>query len=144
MQNNHSLVRLPMLLVMLLLTGGLYGGLIRLGWDLPIIEIHLSRLHGVLMVAGVFGTVIATERAVALHANSRSRLTLGAFIPPALSAFGSALLFTRASDIGKMLIVLSGIGDGIHPRHLPAADRLHECNGAWRLHAADRQRAVGN
>ncbi len=110
MQNNRSLVRLPMLLVVLLLTSGLYGGLIRLGWDLPIIQTQLPGLHGVLMIAGVFGTVIAVERAVAFHTNSQTKWTLAAFIPPFFSAVGTVLLFTEAVDIGKMLLVLSGLG----------------------------------
>ena len=110
MQKNRGLVRLLMLLVVLLLTGGLYGGLIRLGWGLPAVQTQLPGLHGVLMVAGVFGTVIAVERAVALRTNSRSPLAYGAFIPPLCSVIGVALLFTDAVDIGKMLIVLSGLG----------------------------------
>ncbi len=111
MQNNRSLVRLPMLLVVLLLTGGLYGGLIRLGWDLPVIQTQLAGLHGVLMVAGVFGTVIAVERAVALRTNSRSRVAYGAFLPPLFSATGAALLlFVKTADLGKMLLVLNGLG----------------------------------
>lgn len=110
MQNNRSLVRLPMLLVVLLLTGGLYGGLIRLGWDLPIVQTQLPGLHGVLMIAGVFGTIIAVERAVAFHTNSRSRWAWAAFVPPLFSAVGAALLFTDAINIGKMLLVMSGLG----------------------------------
>ncbi|WP_119071960.1 hypothetical protein [Aggregatilinea lenta] len=111
MQKNRSLVRLPMLLVVLLLTGALYGGLIRLGWDLPVIQTQLAGLHGVLMVAGVFGTVIAVERAVALRTNSRSHLAYGAFLPPLFSAIGAALLlFVETIDIGKMLLVLNGLG----------------------------------
>jgi hypothetical protein len=62
------------------------------------------------MIAGVFGTVIAAERAVALRANSRSRLAWGGFAPPLLSALGSALLFTGAFEVGKMLVVLSSLG----------------------------------
>jgi hypothetical protein len=110
MPKNHSLVRLPMLLVMLLLTGALYGGLIRLGWDLPAVQTQLPGLHSVLMVAGVFGTVIAVERAVALRSNSPSRWALAAFIPPLFNAVGAVLLFTEAVDMGKMLLVLSGLG----------------------------------
>lgn len=99
-----------MLLSMLLLTGGLYGGLIRLGWGLPIVQTQLPGLHGVLMIAGVFGTIIAIERAVAFHTNSQSRWALAAFIPPLFSAVGAALLFTDAINIGKMLLVMSGLG----------------------------------
>lgn len=99
-----------MLLVVLLLTSGLYGGLIRLGWGLPVAHNQIPGLHGVIMVAGVFGTVIALERAVAMRTNSQSPLAYGAFIPPLFSAVGSVLLFTAAAEIGKLLIVLSGLG----------------------------------
>jgi len=109
-QNARPLRLLPVLLVLALLGGALYGGLVRLGWDLPVIESRLPGWHGALMVAGVFGTVIAAERAVALRANSRSRLAWGGFAPPLLSAVGSALLFTEAVEVGKMLIVLSSLG----------------------------------
>jgi hypothetical protein len=111
MQPNASPLRLlPVLLVLALLGGALYGGHVRLGWDLPVIEARLPGWHGALMVAGVFGTVIAAERAVALRANSRSRLAWGGFAPPLFSAVGAALLFTEAVEVGKMLIVLSSLG----------------------------------
>lgn len=110
MERNRNLIRLPMLLVVLLLTSGLYGGLIRLGWGLPVAHNQIPGLHGVIMVAGVFGTVIALERAVAMRTNSQSPLAYGAFIPPLFSAVGSVLLFTAAAEIGKLLIVLSGLG----------------------------------
>lgn len=43
----------------------LYGGLARLGLPLPQLA-NLENLHGPLMICGVFGTLIALERAVAI------------------------------------------------------------------------------
>ena len=49
----------------LALVGALLGGLVRLGWVLPV-PATLVVFHGPLMVAGFLGTVIGLERAVAL------------------------------------------------------------------------------
>ena len=54
-----------MALGMLALLAALAGGLVRLGWSLPVAP-SLSVFHGPLMVAGFLGTVIGLERAVAL------------------------------------------------------------------------------
>lgn len=59
--------RLPLLaLGMLALLGGLWSGLVRLGWALPMPHPSFSAGHGPLMVCGFLGTLIALERAVAL------------------------------------------------------------------------------
>ena len=51
--------------VPLALATGLAGGLARLGWDMPG-GARLAELHALLMVSGLFGTLIGLERAVAL------------------------------------------------------------------------------
>ncbi len=48
----------------LLMVSGLWAGVVRLGWALP--AGGLAGLHGPLMVAAFFGTLIALERAVGL------------------------------------------------------------------------------
>lgn len=63
---------------------GLWAGLARLGWDLPQ-GAALAELHGPLLVSGMFGTLVALERAVAL---GRS----WAFIGPLASVAGTAAL----------------------------------------------------
>jgi len=55
-----------MLLAVVSLIAGLWGGLRRLGWDLPELRPSLIMAHGPLMVCGFLGTVICLERAVAL------------------------------------------------------------------------------
>src|SRR5690606_17012465 len=49
---------------MIALVAALWGGLVRLGWQLPGAG-NLALLHGPLMVSGFLGTVIGLERAVA-------------------------------------------------------------------------------
>jgi hypothetical protein len=46
---------------------GAWGGLVRVGWALPT-RVDWVLLHGPLMVCGLFGTLVALERAVALRA----------------------------------------------------------------------------
>ena len=59
--------RLPLMaLGMAALLGALWGGLLRLGWELPALPSPVAAYHGPLMVAGFLGTVIGLERAVAL------------------------------------------------------------------------------
>jgi hypothetical protein len=69
-QHPVTLRRLPLLLLPLAavsLLSGLLAGLIRIGWALPTPSADLILLHGPLMVAGFFGTLIGLERAVALQ-----------------------------------------------------------------------------
>jgi hypothetical protein len=51
---------------MIALLGGLWAGLLRLGWAGPFLQANLPAAHGPLMVCGFLGTVISLERAVAL------------------------------------------------------------------------------
>ncbi len=72
----------------------------RLGWDFPVIEARLAGWHGRLMVAGVFGTVIA--RAGGRTARQQPFAAgVGGFAPPLFSAVGAALLFTERSRWSK-------------------------------------------
>lgn len=48
------------------LLGALWGGLIRLGWALPVPAASVPAFHGPLMVTGFLGTLIGLERAVAI------------------------------------------------------------------------------
>lgn len=70
------------------LLAGLWAGLARLGWELPRAA-SLASLHGPLLVSGVFGTLVALERAVALEGR-------WPFAAPALSGTGSMLLVAGA------------------------------------------------
>lgn len=96
--------RLPLLLPgIIALVTGLHGGLQRLGWEPPG-TYDLSFVHGPLMVAGFFGTLISLERAVALQ-------SLWAYAAPLAAGLGAlALLAGLAPATGAALFVLGAIG----------------------------------
>ena len=59
--------RLPLLFFgMLSLLGGVLAGLARLDWHVPTPAAQAAGVHGPLMIAAFFGTVISLERAVAI------------------------------------------------------------------------------
>lgn len=68
MNNNLAMrYRIPMLMTgFASLLCGMYIGLIRLGWNLPLQSAVRFESHGALMVCGFLGTVICLERAVAI------------------------------------------------------------------------------
>ncbi len=79
------------------LVGALGGGLVRLGWTLPV-PAPLVALHGPVMVAGFLGTVIGLERAVALG-------RLWAYAAPLASGLGGFALMVGAPG-GAWLMML--------------------------------------
>lgn len=88
LQNEHktALWRIPLLAAAIFsLLAAAWGGLLRMGWQWPVLQPDLTGVHGPLMIAGFFGTLIGLERAVAL----RSRWP---YLAPILSALGSVLL----------------------------------------------------
>lgn len=102
-------LRFPLMaLGMLGLVAAMWGGLMRLGWDLPSISSTLPGAHGALMVGGFLGTVIGLERAVALRKS-------WAYIAPALSALGVIALLVALGlpspfwALGPALLTLSSL-----------------------------------
>jgi hypothetical protein len=82
--------------------GGLYGGLVRLGIDLPVHD-GLMDLHGPIMICGVFGTLISLERAVALGGR-------WPYLGPAAAAAGTALLIGGAAQwVGAALYLAAAL-----------------------------------
>ena len=80
----------------------LYGGLLRIGVPLPH-GLPLGELHGPLMIAGVFGTLISLERAVALGWR-------WPYLAPCASALGAvALLAGLPVEIGATLFAISAV-----------------------------------
>lgn len=93
--------RVPLLILgMLSLLAGVGAGMLRLGWDLPIPRAELAMVHGPLMVAAFFGTVIGLERAVALGR------FWGYLAPAASGAGGVALLAGLATSLAFLLLTL--------------------------------------
>lgn len=86
----------------LAMLAGLYGGLVRIGVPLPASD-GLVGLHGPIMISGVFGTLIALERAVALGWR-------WPYLAPAASAVGTALLLGGAAiSVGAALYLLASL-----------------------------------
>jgi hypothetical protein len=81
-----------------------WGGLVRLGWQVPAVQPGLPAVHGPLMVSGFLGTLIALERAVALGRR-------WAYLPPALSGLGGLLLVLGVGGAaGRLAITLGSLG----------------------------------
>lgn len=90
----------------LFLLMGIWTGLIRLGWSLPLpAGSRLAGQHGALMIAGFLGIVIPIERAVAVDHRM-------AYLVPALSAGGLVILFAipGGSGAGRFLVFLASMG----------------------------------
>jgi len=89
---------------MLGLLGGLWGGLLRLGWAGPLLQPALPAAHGPLMVCGFLGTVISLERAVALDRT-------WAFLAPAATGVGGILTLAGVGGaFGPLLITAGSLG----------------------------------
>lgn len=83
---------------------GLWGGLARMGWLLPMPHSNLVSQHGALMLAGFLGALISLERAVALDKR-------WAYIAPALAGLGGLAISLGLPDVvGRSLIVAGSIG----------------------------------
>jgi nitrite reductase (NO-forming) len=86
----------------LVLLAGLWGGLARLGYSVPNSGTSFAQ-HGFLMSIGFLGTLISTERAVALG-------RWWAWGVPAFSVLGSAwVVFTDTPQIGYAFFFVAGV-----------------------------------
>jgi hypothetical protein len=123
------------------LPAGLWFGLERLGWDLPR-GASLAGLHGPLLISGVFGTLVAMERAVALGGR-------WPYAAPALSASGSVLLVAGApTAAGAWAYALAAAfltaASLVAVRRQPAAFTASLAAGAAAWLASSGLWAVGN
>ncbi|WP_109471289.1 hypothetical protein [Ornithinimicrobium cavernae] len=85
------------------LLAGLDASLLLLGLPAPVTASRLADVHGILMVLGFLGTVIALERAVAL------RRPWALTAPALLGAGGIALLTPAPRVVGQLLLVLGAL-----------------------------------
>jgi hypothetical protein len=94
-------IHLPIIvLVVIVLLGGLWAALIRIGWRLPNIAPNAG-YHGALMVSGFLGTLVSLERATVLQRK-------WAYAGPLLAGLGAlTLLIGLPSEIGRAALVLS-------------------------------------
>lgn len=97
-----AIARLPLMAAAMGgLVCGLWGGLLRLAWNLPMSQAGWIANHGPLMVDGFLGTLICLERAVGWG----RRWT---YILPLLTGLGAACLVTGASDFVAELLITAG------------------------------------
>jgi hypothetical protein len=90
--------RVPLMAIGMLSMGcGVWLGLIRLGWNLPLPFPDQLIAHGPLMVCGFLGTLISLERAVALG-------TRWGYAAPVLVAAGALVLDLPIGSFGPLLI----------------------------------------
>jgi len=98
---NHRLPLMAMGMISLLMA--LFGGVQRLGWDLPTLTVVLPANHGALMVGAFLGTVIGLERAVALG-------KVWGFLGPLTTGLGGLLLITGiAPALAQVLICIGSL-----------------------------------
>lgn len=87
----------------LAMLAGVDAALLLLGLSAPVSAPRLGDIHGMLMVVGFLGTLIALERAVAL------RQAWG-YAAPGLLGAGALVLLTPAPDtLGKILLIDGGL-----------------------------------
>ena len=97
------LLRFPLLAAAVgALTIGVWGGLERIGWQLPAQHSEPIALHGPLMVFGFLGTVVSLERAVALR-------RWWGYIAPPLTLAGVALLLVGDGRAGRTALLVAGL-----------------------------------
>jgi hypothetical protein len=83
---------------------GLWGGLVRLGWLLPLPHSNLVSQHGALMLSGFLGALISLERAVAVERR-------WAYAAPALAGLGGLTLSLGLPNLmSRSLIVAGSLG----------------------------------
>ena len=115
----RHLLRFPLMaLAMVALLTGVWAGLSRLGWQVPILSATLPSDHGPLMVSGFLGTLLGLERAVALGG-------LWAYLGPLSTAFGIlALIVDLPGSLGPLLMTCGSLGfvagAGVITRRQPA------------------------
>jgi len=90
-----------LLLAVLALLAGLWGGLLRMGWQLPHLRSTLIMAHGPLMVCGFLGTLIGLERAVALG-------KIWAYATPVLCGVGGVLAIAGVGGVLPLWLFLAG------------------------------------
>jgi len=104
MVGRHPL-RVPvMALAVVAILTGMWAGLLRLGWQVPLLAATLPHAHGPLMVSGFLGTLIGLEGAVGLGRR-------WAYAGPLATALGTAALVTdMPGHSGPILMTLGSLG----------------------------------
>jgi len=113
-----SYLRIPFMLAAVFnLIAGIWAGLIRMEWDLPLTPVAVH--HGAIMVGGFLTTLIALEKAIPL----KQKL---AFVVPVISAFSLIMVVPGYFHVGHYFLLAGSVGLFIihayylylHPRDL--------------------------
>lgn len=91
------------LIAFVALIGGMGAGLARLGWRMDTMSSNWLLIHGSLMISGFLGTLICTERAVAIA----SRYPLSMLVP-IINAVGTVTLLLMPHAIAAMILLTAG------------------------------------
>jgi hypothetical protein len=94
------------LIAFVALIGGMGAGLARLGWRMDTMSSSWLLIHGPLMISGFLGTLICTERAVAIA----SRYPLSILVPIINAAGTVTLLLMPHAIAAKALLTAGSIG----------------------------------
>jgi len=138
----RSLLQLPLFaLIVAGMVIGIVTGLARLGIDMPSVASERVLLHGPILIAGVLGTLIALERAVAMK-TLMGRTWTFADAAPVLGAAGLAVLLVNGATIPAIGLMAAGaavlvIVNLYFLRRAPTLDVLTMVLGAAFLLLAD-------
>jgi hypothetical protein len=103
----------PILLVIVVaLATGILAGLARIGYHAPAFAAERAAIHGPLLAAGVLGTLIGLERAVAFGWRSGRRWH-PAYLAPAASAVGTAWLLVAGTAVMPAQVLLAAGAAGL-------------------------------
>jgi hypothetical protein len=101
-------LHLPLLAVILAaMVIGILAGLARIGWMVPDVAMARAALHGPLLIAGVFGTLISLERAIAMR-NVTGRTWTPADAAPVLGGAGTVVLLVSGTTVPALLLIAGG------------------------------------
>ncbi|MCX2743566.1 hypothetical protein OO013_06800 [Mangrovivirga sp. M17] len=103
MTAKNILTRIVPALGFVALVTGIWTGLQRMGYSLPMISLSAASLHGLIMTGSFLGTLISFERAIM----SRLKISL---IVPILSGLSGIFLLTGQKEIGQILLLSASIG----------------------------------
>jgi len=99
-KNSHPGRFLLLAAALLTLLAGMWAGLLRMRWGLPVLQAQLPFGHGPLMVSGFLGILISLERSIALN-------RWWSYGAPVLTALGTMyFMLGLPGRIGPLLIVL--------------------------------------
>ena len=105
---DRRVLHLPLLAVILAaMVIGVLAGLARIGWSVPSVGMERAGLHGPILIAGVFGTLIALERAIALRTVTGRGWTW-ADVAPILGGAGTIVLLATGATVAAQLLLAGG------------------------------------